>query len=69
MSPKPVQGGDAPAIAGEKAGEPVLGNWRQQVIADGTLVLQEFSGHHGTDSVPADVFGPGRAATVAIVTS
>ena len=39
VGPKPVQGGDAPTVAGQQAGKPVLGNRRQQVVADGTLVF------------------------------
>jgi hypothetical protein len=64
---QPVQRGNAPAIAGQETGEPILGNRRQQVVTDGTLVLQERSCHYSADGVPADVLGPARTAAVAVV--
>src|ERR1700756_3647630 len=67
VSAKPVQRGNAPAVAGQEAREPVLGNRRQQVVADGTLVVQEFGGHYRTDGVPAEVFWTARATAVAVV--
>jgi hypothetical protein len=68
VSPKPIQGGDAPAVAGQQPGKPILGNRRQQVITDGALVLEKLGGHHRTDRVTADVLGPAGATTVAVVT-
>ena len=62
----PVQGGNAPAVAGYKARESVLGYRCRQIIANGALVLQEFRGHYGADGVPSGILRPGRAAAVAV---
>ncbi len=66
MRAQPIQRGDAPSVPGQQAGEPVLGDRSQQVVTDGALVLEEFGGHHRANGVPADVFGPRRAAAVAV---
>ena len=68
VSPEPVQRGDTPTIARQEAREAVLGDRRQQVIANGTLVFQKFSGHYRTDGVPAEVFLSGRTAAVPVKT-
>src|SRR5580658_1247134 len=56
----------APAIAGLQAGESVLGARRNQIVADGCLVAQEFVVDHDTYGVAADVFGTAVAFSVAI---
>ena len=68
VSPKPVHGGYAPAIARAEARKPKLGHRRQKVVANRALVLQKLSGHDGADRVQTDILGPGRAAAVAVET-
>ena len=63
---KPVGGGHAPAVAGVEAGEAVLGHRGAEVVADGTLVLEELGGHHGADGVAAAVVGTGSTASVPV---
>jgi hypothetical protein len=68
MGAKPVDGGHAPPVAGHKARESVLRHRRRQIIANPTLMFEEFGGDHRTDRVTAKVFRSRRAAAVSIET-
>lgn len=68
VSLQPIGCGDAPAIAGHKARELVLGHRGAQIIPDAALVLQELSGHYCADGVAADVLGTSPAAAISVET-
>ena len=66
VGPKPVHGGDAPAVAGREPGKLELRHGSGEVVADATLVLEELGGHHRADRVAAPVLGPRLAAPVPV---
>jgi len=57
---------DAPVVARFEAGEAVLGAGRNQIVADGRLMPQEFIAHLHANGVFARVVGAGVAFTIAI---
>ena len=59
---------NAPAVASFESGEAVFGAGRDQVVADGCLVVEEFVGHEDTNGVLADVVGAAIALAVAVET-
>jgi len=61
---QPVSRGDAPAIAGDEAWKAVLGHRRFQVVPDGGLVVEKFSGHDRADRVAAMVAFVGVARSI-----
>jgi len=63
---QPIRSGHAPTIAGPEPGEAILGHWRDQVVADTALVLEERGGDHRADRVASAVLRAGATATVAI---
>ena len=65
MGLKPTLSNHAPAIAGSQTRKAVLGHWRDQVVADTLLVLEESRGYHCTNQMDRLV-RPGCAAAVAI---
>ena len=65
MRAKPVGGGDAPPVAWNESWKVVLRHRRGEVVADSSLVCQEFGRDHGTDGVAPQVLRPRRTAPVA----
>ena len=66
VGPQPVDGGHTPTVAGYQAREAEFRHRCRQVVADGTLVLEELGCDHRADGVPSDVLGARRATTVTI---
>jgi hypothetical protein len=66
---EPVRRSHAPPVTRHQAWEPIMRHWCREIITDAALVIQEFCGHERTDRVAALIFGPGRAAAVAIEAS
>src|SRR6185503_6080772 len=62
----PVDGGDAPAVAGTQSGEAVVRAGRHEVVADAALVVEELVCQHGADRVAAQVLRAGVAAAVTV---
>jgi len=52
---QPVAGRDAPSVTGVQTREAESGIGGHQIVADRHLVVEELSGHHGTDRVVSDV--------------
>ncbi len=65
MGLKPTLSHHAPAIAGLQTRKAVLGHWRDQVIADAPLVLEESRGYHCAHQVDC-LIRPAGAAAIAI---
>ena len=63
---QPVRRCHTPSISGHEAREVILGHRSHEIVADVTLVLQEFSGGHGAYRVAAQILGPRAAAPVSI---
>jgi hypothetical protein len=66
VRPKPVQRGDAPAVARPEPREVVVRHRGDQVIADTTLVLEERGRDHGADRVAPQVLRTGTTAPVTV---
>ena len=66
VSSEPVRRRNAPAVAGHKPRELVLGHRGAQVVADTALVLEELSRHHRADRVAAQILRPGATAAIPI---
>ncbi len=59
MCPEPIGRRDTPPVAGPQARKVELRHGGDQVVADRCLVIEEFTGHDGTDGVASDVTGAG----------
>jgi hypothetical protein len=62
MGLKPTLRYHAPAITWLQTQKAVLGHWRDQVIADALLLLEEFRGYHGAHQMDRLVWSGGAAA-------
>src|SRR5262245_15301194 len=62
----PARGADAPAIAGHETGEAEPLTRRREIVADRLREGEEPLGHHGADSVHAEIAGARPARAVAI---
>ena len=58
VGPMPIHGSNAPAVAGDESGRPVLRYRCREVVADRALVLQELASHNGASGVRAESSGP-----------
>jgi hypothetical protein len=65
MGLSPTFGNHTPPIAGLQTRKAKLGSRRDQVIADASLVLQEFRGNHCADQM-GGLIRSGAAAAIAI---
>jgi hypothetical protein len=65
MGLKPTLRNHAPAITGLQTRKPVLGRWRDQVISDAPLVLEEFRCYHSAHQMHCLIWS-GAAAAIAI---
>jgi hypothetical protein len=65
MSLKPTLRNHAPAITGLQTRKAVCGHWRDQVVPDAPLVLEEFRRHHGAHQMDCLIWS-GAAAAIAI---
>ena len=63
---EPAGGADAPAVAGFKAGEAVLGRGGAEVVAELFAGFEELRGDDGADGVHAAIVRAGVAAAVAV---
>lgn len=57
VSSQPVRGRNAPTVPRRKTREPVLGYRSAEVVADMSLVIEKFSGHHCANRMTALVLG------------
>jgi len=64
----PTLNADAPVISRFEAGKAIFRTRRDQIVANGGLVLQEFVTELDADGVLAQVVGAGIALAVAIET-
>lgn len=63
---KPVRRGDAPAISRYQPREPEVRHRGDQVIAYGTLMVEELGRYDSADRMAAQILGAGVAATIAV---
>src|SRR5690349_17106794 len=63
---QPADRDHAPPVSRGEAGELPLGVWRDQVVADVELMLEELAGDDRADRVAAGVLRAGGAAAVAV---
>ena len=63
---QPAHRDHAPAVAGLQTGEIVFRARGAQVIADGSLMLEEFRGHDGADGMATQILRTGATAAVAV---
>jgi hypothetical protein len=62
---KPAFGNHAPPVARSQTRKAVRGRWRDQVIADAPLLIEEFGSHHCADQMDGLIWST-RAAAIAI---
>jgi hypothetical protein len=62
VSLKPALRNHTPAITGLQTRKAVLGHWRDQVIADAALVLEEFRGYHSAHQMDCLIWSKAAAA-------
>jgi hypothetical protein len=62
MSLKPTLGNHTPAITGLQTRKAVRGHWRDQVVPDAPLVLEEFRCYHGAHQMDCLIWSEAAAA-------